>query len=321
MKCTSILMAAAIAITVCGVAVADNYPERHITVIVPYPPGASGDVIARLITDRMSRTLKQSFVIDNRPGGAGIGATIAIANARPDGYTLLLAGPNHTTNVGLFKSLPYDPVKDFTPIGLVGSTPVVLVTHNDSGITSYEDLIAQAKKNPGKIMFGSGGVGTAGHLATELMMQLNGVNMLHIPYKGATPSLTGILAKQFHVMFTGFPPALPHINAGTLRPLLISSVERVPNLPNTRTGDEAGMKDFRVDVWFGMLAPAGTPASIVKILERELAAALEDKAIIEKMDLLGIIPAKPGAEEFLNLINREIVTWPKVLKAAGIEPQ
>lgn len=300
---------------------AQDYPTRPVTFIVPYPAGSSGDVLARLVSDQLSQKLGRAFIIDNRPGGAGIAATIATANSAPDGYTLLLTGLNHTSNVALFKSLPYDPVKSFEPVTLIGSVPVILVTNKNSGIMSYEDLIAKAKQNPGKLNFGSAGIGTGGHLATELMMQLNGIKMTHIPYKGATPALTDLLSGQIDVLFTGVPPTLEHIRAGTLRPLIVSSVERVRDLPEVRTGREAGMKDFLVDVWFGVLAPAGTPKPIVDLLSRELTAIMRDPANAEKLAAQGVLPSRPGAEAFRDKLQSDIDTWPKVMRAAGINPQ
>lgn len=300
---------------------AQDYPTRRVTLIVPYPAGSSGDVLARVVSDRLAQKLHQPFIVDNRPGGAGIPATVLVANATPDGYTLLLTGLNHTSNVGMFKSLPYDPIKNFEPVTLLGNVPVVLVTHKNSGITSYQDLVAKAKANPGKLNFGSAGVGTGGHLATELMMQLNGIKMTHIPYKGATPALTDLLSGQVDVLFTGVPPTLEHIKAGTLRPLIVSSTERLRSLPDVPTGREVGMKDFAVDVWFGVLAPAGTPPGVTALLARELAAIVRDPADTEKLTLQGIFPAQTGPAAFRARLQADIDTWPKVIRAAGIEPQ
>ncbi len=317
------LLLAAIAVSFAATTsvVAQDYPTRPVTFIVPYPAGSSGDVLARLAGDRLSEKLGKAFVIDNRAGGAGIAATVAAGNAAPDGYTLLLTGLNHTSNVGMFKSLPYDPIKGFVPVTQVGSVPVVLVTNKNSGITSYEDLIAKAKKDPGKLNFGSAGVGTGGHLATELMMQLNGIKMTHIPYKGATPALTDLLSGQIDVLFTGVPPTLEHIKNGTLRPLIVSSAERVSSLPEVRTGREAGMKDFLVDVWFGVLAPAGTPAPIVDLLSKQLTTIMRDPAITDKLAAQGVLPSEPGPAAFSKRLQSDIDTWPKVLRAAGINPQ
>lgn len=316
-----LLAAVALLFASCTATLAQDYPTRPVTFIVPYPAGSSGDVLARLASDQLGEKLGKGFVVDNRAGGAGIAATVAAGNAAPDGYTLLLTGLNHTSNVGMFKSLPYDPIKGFEPITLLGSVPVILVTNKKSGITSYEDLIAKARKDPGKINFGSAGVGTGGHLATELMMQLNGIKMTHIPYKGATPALTDLLSGQIDVLFTGIPPTLEHIKAGTLVPLIVSSAERVGSLPEVRTGREVGMKNFLVDVWFGVLAPVGTPAAIVNLLAKQLATIMRDPAISEKLAAQGVLPAPPGPEVLRARLQSDIDTWPKVLRAAGIDPQ
>ncbi|MGE3987004.1 Bug family tripartite tricarboxylate transporter substrate binding protein [Pseudorhodoplanes sp.] len=316
-----LLVAASLLLGFSTVVTAQDYPTRPVTFIVPYPAGSSGDVLARVLGDRLSEKLGKGIVIDNRPGGAGIAATIAAANAAPDGYTMLLTGLNHTSNVGMFKSLPYDPVKSFTPVTLVGSVPVILVTNKKSGITSYEDLVAKAKQNPGKINFGSAGFGTGGHLATELMMQLNGIKMTHIPYKGATPALTDLLSGQIDVLFTGVPPTLEHIRAGTLVPLITSSAERVAGLPEVRTGREAGMKDFLVDVWFGLLAPVGTPAPIVDLLSKQIVEILGDPSVRAKLAVQGVLPTAGGPQAFQKRLQSDLDTWPKVMREAGIKPQ
>lgn len=302
-------------------ALAQPYPVKPVTIIVPYPAGSSGDVLARVVSDRLTQALGKGFIVDNRPGAAGLPATQVVQRAAPDGYTLLLTGLNHTSNVGLFKALPYDSVGGFTPITLVGSVPVVLVTHKNSGIASYEDLIAKAKRDPGKLNFGSAGIGTGGHLATELMMQTNSIKMTHVPYKGATPALTDLLSGQIDVLFTGVPPTVEHIKAGTLRPLIVSSAAPLPNLPETRTGRDVGMKDFLVDVWFGVLAPVGTPAEVVAILKREIESAVRDPVNAGKLAAQGVLSADFGPEAFAARLKSDLDTWPKVMKAAGLNAE
>jgi tripartite-type tricarboxylate transporter receptor subunit TctC len=296
-----------------------QYPDKSIRIIVPYPGGSSGDIIARVFGQRLSDNLKQPVVIDNRPGGSGVVATAAAAKSPPDGYTLLLNGPNHVTNVGLYPSLPYDPKTDFAEISLVGAVPVVMVANRTAGVRSTNDLVEKAKANPYQLNFASAGIGTGGHLAMELFIHLNGIKMTHVPYRGATPALTDVVAGHVQFLFTGIPPALEFIRSGALVPLLVSSPRRNKALPDTPTGQEIGLKDFDVDVWFGLMAPAGTPKPIIDLLAGQVKQIVSEPAVIATMDVQGIDPGGGGPQELRNLILKDLDRWPKLIKDAGIK--
>ncbi|HEY0440738.1 MAG TPA: tripartite tricarboxylate transporter substrate binding protein [Xanthobacteraceae bacterium] len=300
---------------------AQDYPNKNIRLIVPYPAGASGDLIARLIGQRLSDNLKQPVVIDNRTGGSGVPATLAVAKAAPAGYTLLLTGMNHVANVGLYPSLPYDPAKDFAEISLVGSVPLALLVHPSAGFKSAGELIEKAKAQPKQFNFASAGIGTGGHLAMELFMRLGGVSLVHVPYRGATPALTDVVAGHVQSIFTGVPPALEFIKQGKLVPLVVSSPKRLATLPDTPTGAEIGMKEFNVDVWFGLFAPAGTPKPIVDLIARQVAGIVREPAFAAQMETQGIVPVGSSTEEFAAVLRQDFARWPQLIRDAGIKAE
>jgi tripartite-type tricarboxylate transporter receptor subunit TctC len=300
---------------------AQDYPNKNIRLIVPYPAGASGDLIARLIGQRLSDNLKQPVVIDNRTGGSGVPATLAVAKAAPDGYTLLLTGMNHVANVGLYPSLPYDPAKDFAEISLVGSVPLALLMHPSAGFKSAGELIEKAKAQPKQFNFASAGIGTGGHLAMELFMRLAGVSLVHVPYRGATPALTDVVAGHVQSIFTGVPPALEFIKQGKLVPLVVSSPKRLATLPDTPTGAEIGMKEFNVDVWFGLFAPAGTPKPLVDLIARQVAGIVREPALAAQMETQGIVPVGSSTEEFAAVLRQDFARWPQLIRDAGIKAE
>jgi tripartite-type tricarboxylate transporter receptor subunit TctC len=304
-----------------AIARAEQYPSRPIKMIVPYPAGSSGDIVARLLGLRLSERTGQPTVIDNRPGGAGIAGEKAVASATPDGYTLLLAGLNHVTNVGLFSSLPFDTERDFTPISLVGSVDLVLVAHPSTGFTSARDLIAAAKARPGKIDFASAGIGTGGHLAMELFARTAGISMTHIPYKGATPALTDVLAGHVQVLFTGVPPAIRFINEKKLNGLLVGGKARAGMLPEIPTAQEIGMQGFYVDVWYGVLGPAALPKSIVDLLSGYIQDIIKDPTFTPKLLEQGISPAGSDPDEFAKLIKNDLERWPKFIREIGVKAE
>jgi tripartite-type tricarboxylate transporter receptor subunit TctC len=300
---------------------AAQYPNKNIRIVVPYPGGSSGDIIARQIGQRLSDNLKQAVVIDNRPGGAGLAATQSVAKAEADGYTLLLTGMNHVANVGLYASLPYDPVKDFAEISLVGSVPLVLVANASAGFKTVAQLIERARAQPKVLNFASAGIGTGGHLAMELFMRTAGISLVHVPYRGATPALTDVLAGHVQVLFTGVPPTLEFVNRGELVPLLVSSLDRLPTLPATPTGKEIGMAQFHVDVWFGLLAPTGTPAAVVDLLAKQVAELVREPEARQKMAVQGIVPVGSSPEEFTRTIRQDLERWPQLIRDAGIKAE
>jgi tripartite-type tricarboxylate transporter receptor subunit TctC len=289
--------------------------------IVPYPAGSSGDIVARLLGQKLSERTGQATVIDNRPGGAGIAGEKAVATADPDGYTLLLTGLNHVTNVGLFPSLPFDTEHDFTPISLVGSVDLVLVAHPSTGFTSAKDLIAAAKARPGKIDFASAGIGTGGHLAMELFARTAGISMTHIPYKGATPALADVLAGHVQVLFTGVPPTLGFISDKKLNGLLVGGKTRAGMLPEIPTAQEIGMQGFYVDVWYGVLGPAALPKPIVNLLSGYIQDIIKDPTFRPRLLEQGISPAGSNPDEFAALIKSDLERWPKFIREIGVRAE
>jgi tripartite-type tricarboxylate transporter receptor subunit TctC len=315
------LIAAAVGALTLSHPAAAQYPSKTIRIVVPYPGGSSGDIIARQIGQRLSDNLKQPVVIDNRPGGAGLAATQSVAKAEADGYTLLLTGMNHVANVGLYASLPYDPVKDFAEISLVGSVPLVLVANAAAGLKTVGQLIERARAQPRVLNFASAGIGTGGHLAMELFMRTAGISLVHVPYRGATPALTDVLAGHVQVLFTGVPPTLDFVNRGELVPLLVSSLDRLPTLPTTPTGKEIGMAQFHVDVWFGLLTATGTPAAIVDLLAKQVAEIVREPETRQKMAVQGIVPVGSSPEEFTKTIRQDLERWPQLIRDAGIKAE
>jgi tripartite-type tricarboxylate transporter receptor subunit TctC len=299
---------------------AQQYPTKAIRIIVPYPAGAAGDILARLFGEFASARLGQPIVVDNRPGGAGIAATDAVAKAEPDGYTLLLTGPNHATNVGLYKSLPYDPDKDFAPISLIGTDYTVIMANPKAGFATIQELIAKAKASPGTINFSSSGIGTAGHLSMERFQKAAGIKLVHIPYRGATPAMTDTVSGQVPLNITSPAPALAYIKSGRLIPLVISSPARIAPLPDVPTGKDIGI-DWIGGAWFGLTAPAKTPRPIIDRLAKEVAAAVASDKIKERLAATATVPGGDSPEEFQALIRSEIKRWPQIIKDAGIEMQ
>jgi len=298
-----------------------DFPRKPVRIIVPYPPGASGDLVGRMIGQRLSENLGQSVIIDNRAGGGGIAATDAVAKSSPDGYNLLLTGMNHTTNVALYASLPFDTERDFTAVSLAGSVPLVLVAHPSTGFKTSKELIQAAKLKPGTINSGSGGNGTGGHLAMELFDRATGIQLVHIPYKGATGAVTAVVSGETQISFAGVPPVLGFIKEGRLAPLLVTTAQRVPTLPGIPTAQETGVAGYEVDVWFGFLARAGTSPAILKLLSSQIVQIVREPAINSRMMAQGFVPAGSTPEEFERIIRKDLDRWPGLIREAGIKAE
>jgi tripartite-type tricarboxylate transporter receptor subunit TctC len=305
---------------------AQNYPARPIRFIVPYPPGGPLDAVARIVAEKMKDGLGQPVVVDNRPGAGGnIGADIA-AKSAPDGYTITIgAVATHAINPSLYAKMPYDAVKDFAPISMLATVPNVLVLNTDTaarlGINSVTDLIGYAKAHPGKLNFASGGNGSAGHLAGELFKTMAKVSMVHIPYSGAAPAQLGLLAGQTDLMFDNLASATQNIRAGKLKPLAVTTLTHASTLPELPTIAESarayGMSSFDINTWFGVLAPAKTPAPIVARLNAEIVKALQSPDVKERMAKLGTEPSPSTPEQFEALIQKELKKYAAVVKASG----
>ncbi|MEI7670865.1 MAG: tripartite tricarboxylate transporter substrate binding protein [Deltaproteobacteria bacterium] len=297
---------------------AQSYPNKPIRFILPFPPGGATDILGRIIGQKLSERLGQPVVPENRPGGAGNIGLEATANAKPDGYTIVLTVQTLAISPSLFKKLNYDPVKDFAPISLVGQIPMVLVTRPALPIRNLKELVAYAKANPQKLNYGSGGTGNANHLVFELLKNLTKIDIVHVPYKGVNQAMIGVMAGEVDMVSIGPPAALPHIQTGKVRALAVLQKERVPTLPDVPTSKEAGVENFEVVSWYGILAPAATPRDIVNRLNAEWIkiAAMPDTK--EKMQSAGVEPLSSTPEQFADFIKTEIVRWSKVIKEANL---
>lgn len=297
---------------------ADAYPSKPIRFVVPYPAGGPLDVVARLLAQKAGDAMKQPMPVDNKPGAGGnIGAEV-VAHSAPDGYTILMgAVATHAINPTLYVSIPYDPVKDFVPITEVASTPNVLVVHPSVPATSVREFIAYAKAHPGELNFGSGGSGSAGHLAGELFKAMTGVEMTHVPYKGAAPAVQDLVAGRVQLMFDNLASASAQVKAGRTRAIAVASGRRSPLAPDLPTFDESGLPGFDIGTWFGVFAPAGTPKEIVARLHGEFTRALAAPDVREKMLSMGAEPVGSRPEEFAAFIPAEAAKYARIIKASG----
>jgi tripartite-type tricarboxylate transporter receptor subunit TctC len=298
-----------------------SYPTRPVRMIVPQSAGGSTDLIARVVAQRLSETLGQQVVVDNRPGAGSINGTDMVAHATPDGHTLLTVAASFTINPSLHAKLPFHPVRDFTPITRLATLPHILVVHPSVQVKTVKELIALAKAKPGELNFSSSGIATSTHLAAELFMHLTGVKMVNVPFKGGGPGMVGLLSGQTHLYFATISTALPHIKAGKLRALAVSSPKRSIAAPEYPTIAEAGVPGYAHASWVGTLAPAKTPPAVIAKLNKEMnriTTTPEVKALLLR-DGLEAVDDTP--QEFAALIREEIAKWMKVVKAAGIKPQ
>ena len=301
---------------------AQGYPSRPIRLVVPFPPGGSTDILARALGQKLAENLGQPIVIDNRPGAGGSIGADAAAKAAPDGHTLMMGHLGTlAVNPSIYKNLPYDPVKSFTPVSLMAIVPSVLVVNPRVPAASAAELITYARANPGKLTYGSAGAGSTSHLTTEYFKLSTGTDILHVPYKGIGPMLTDLISGQISMGLNGAPAVMPHVNSGRLRALAVSGLKRLDSLPQIPTLDEAGVKGFDASGWYGIVAPAGTPRSIVTKLNAEIRRITRTPDLRARLDNEGAIPAPGSPEEFAAFIASEIARWGAVLKRAGIEAQ
>ncbi|MFY2083453.1 Bug family tripartite tricarboxylate transporter substrate binding protein [Achromobacter xylosoxidans] len=311
------LAAGALLFAMAGPAVA-AWPERPLTLIVPASPGGTTDIAARLVADKLAAKLGQQVIVENRAGAAGIIGAQTLARARPDGYTLLMGniGPN-AINYALYKTLPYKPA-DFAPVTRVISVPNVLVVNEASPARSVADLLALAKKDPGQVSFGSSGSGQSPHLSAELFKQRAGIGGTHVPYKGAGPAVAALLGQQFTFMIDNLPSSMPYIQSGKLRALAVTSDRRLAELPDVPTMVEAGVPDMVVTAWFGLVAPAGTPAAVIDALYAATRDVVRSPDVAERFRAMGGQAGGDTPAEFAAFIDQERVRWKRIVDAAGI---
>lgn len=304
-KAVLLLIAALLAMT----AHAQDYPNRTIKLILPYPPGGTTDILSRLIADKLSQAFNQTVMVDNRPGGNSIIATNAVAQAQPDGYTIGMFLTTLAVNPYVTKSLPFDTEKDLAPVALIAIVPGLMVANADTPVKNLQDVIKLAKAQPGKLNYGSPGPLTSGHLSMELMKKMAGIDIMHVPYKGGQPSVLGLLQNQVQFSIGGPPSLMQHVAAGKIRTIAVTTANRVPSLPNVPTMAEQGLVGYDTFEWYGILAPGGTPKAIVDKLNREILRILDLPDMQEKLAAQGAIIEKKSPEEFRLFIKSEMTKW------------
>jgi tripartite-type tricarboxylate transporter receptor subunit TctC len=302
----------------CVAAHAQQYPAKPVRLIIPYPPGGGNDTLGRLFAAKLGERMGQPFVVENRPGAGTMIGTEAAAKSAPDGYTILLSSiATHALSPNLYSRVPYDPIKDFAPITLLGIAPTVLVVNADLPAKSVAELIALAKK--GQLAYASGGNGTPPHINAEVFKAVAGVDMLHVAYKGGGPALIDLIAGRVHVMLDTAASAMPHVRAGKLRALALSAPKRAAEYPDLPTFAEAGLPQYDTNAWYSMHAPAGTPGEIVRRLNSELVAILKDADILARFKQLSTEPVGNSPEEFAAFVRAELDKYARIIKAAGIK--
>lgn len=303
-----------------GVAAAQTFPAHPVKLVIPYAPGGTSDFVGRAIATRLGEILGQPVVVENKPGASEIIGTEAVAKAAPDGYTLLLVTPSFTSNPALFATLPYDSAKAFAPVALVASYPHVLVATAALPINSVQDLIAIAKANPGRLNYASGGSGGSNHLAAELFKSLTTVQLTHVPYKGNGPAITDLVAGRVQLLFTGMAPVEAFIKAGKLRALAVTGPKRLASAPDVPTMAEAGVPDYDLVSWYGVLAPAGTPKAIVDLLNADLRKTMQTPEVKAKFEAsLGADTTVGTPDQFGAMLRREFATWGKLVREMNIK--
>ncbi|NYT23722.1 tripartite tricarboxylate transporter substrate binding protein [Alcaligenaceae bacterium] len=310
---------AALASLVLSPVAAANYPEKPVRLVVPNPPGGTTDILGRLIADQLSKELNQTFVVENRAGAGGAIAAQNVMAAAPDGYTLIMGNINsHMINSAIRSQLPYHPTKDFAPITIIGSTPNVLVAHPDFPAKNVQELIDLAKQKPGSLSFGSTSAGGSPHMSGELFKSMAGLEILHVPYKGASPMLTDLVGGQIPIGFDNLPSSLPLINSNKLRALAVTTTSRWEGTPDIPTMAESGLPDYEVAAWFGMFAPAGTPDEVLDALHAAIKTSLGREDVKKRLFELGAVPGGISREAFKTQIEDGIEMWTKVVDSAGL---
>jgi tripartite-type tricarboxylate transporter receptor subunit TctC len=313
-----VVMALSVLSPAWAAAAAQDFPTKAIRLIVPFPPGGPNDIIARVIGQRMSELTKQPVVIDNRGGQGGVLGTEAVAKAAPDGYTIAISSAGALAISPSMEKVAYDTAKDLAPVTLVATVPEMLVVASNVPAKDMSELIALAKAQPGKLNFASSGPGSLPHLAGELLKLTAKIDIIHVPYRGAAPAVNDLLAQQVQMAFLDLPILLPQVKAGALRPIVMGSAQRAPTAMEVPTTAEAGMPDLRVENWYGMVAPAGTPDAIIATLNRIATEAMRDPQVKQKLASQGAALIGDSPEHFRSFIDSEIKKWAEVIKAAGV---
>ena len=301
---------------------AQAYPDHLVRIVVPFPAGGSNDVIARLLAQKLSENTGAQFIIENRAGAGGNTGADSVAKSAPDGYTLLLAAPGPlVVNQTLYGKLNYDPDKDFAPVALIASVPIVLMVNPAVPANTVGELVALAKKDPGTINFASSGIGSTSHLAGELLKSMAQIDIVHVPYRGAAPAMNDLIAGHVPMLFDNMPAVLPQVQGGKVRALAVAGATRAAALPDVPTVAQSGVPGFEASAWFGLVAPAQTPAPVLARLTEEVAKALKSPDIVERFRELGADPGTVGGKAFGDFLAAETDKWAKVVRASGAKAE
>jgi len=304
-----------------GVAAAQDYPTRPIKIIVPLTPGSGADIAGRIVAKHIGDAFKQPVVVENRPGAGGIIGTQAMLNADADGYTLMVQSASHAANPAIYKSLPYDPLKDIVDVAMLGMTPYVMIAAKGGAYPTLRSLIDAAKAKPGQIPFASAGVGSSTHLAAEYVAQTAGVKMLHIPYKGSPEAIQDTIAGRTSFYMAPLDAAIGHLREGKLAAFGVSTTKRAEIVPDIPTLAEQGLANYNLSLWFGMWARSGTPPAVVQKLNAQVNAVVQGKEVREQFGRIGIAPAPMKPEEFGRFVREQMATFRKIAREADIQPQ
>lgn len=298
-----------------------NYPARPVRMIVPYAPGGGADTLGRYVGQALGESFGHAFVVDNRGGGGTILGSDLAAKAAPDGHSIIMVASTHAVVSSLYKSLPFDPIRDFSPIVRVASAPNILVLHPSLPASSVKELVALAKSRPGELVYASSGNGGGSHLAMELLRSMTHIEMVHVPYKGTGPAMIDLLSGQAKLMFGGMIGTVSHVRSGRLRAIALSSMARSSVMPEVPTVAESGYPDYEATTWYGLLAPARTPAAIVQALNNRTAIVLKDAKLLSRIAALGADPSANTPDQFAAYIRNEQVKWAKVVRESGAKPE
>ena len=314
------LAATVLSVVAVGAAQAQAYPNKPVRVIVPYPAGGTTDIIARVAAQQLSERLKQPFVVENKAGANGAIGSVEVARAPADGYTLLMGtASTHGINSAVYKSLPYDAVKDFAPVTIVASTPNIVAVHPSVPAKNLQELLALAKAQPGKLNYGSTSLGGSPHMSAELLKMMAGVDMVHVPYKGAAPMLTDLMGGQVQVGFDNLPSTINFVRSGKVRAIAVTTPQRWPGAPEIPTVAEGGLPGYEVSGWFGLLAPAGTPPAVLATIQQALAEAVKQPDVNKQMLDLGAQPVANTPDAFAKLVQADVAKWREVVKTTGVK--
>ncbi|HKU70573.1 MAG TPA: tripartite tricarboxylate transporter substrate binding protein [Burkholderiales bacterium] len=311
------IVVGALSLIPAGLAAAQNYPNGPIRVIVPFPPGGGVDGAGRLISQKLTESLGRPFVVENRGGANGMIGSELAAKSPKDGYTLMVNGANFVTTPSMYAKVTYDPVKDFEPISLMSLAPNVLVVHPSLPVKSVKELVALAKARPGQVNFAGSGSGSTPHLAAELFNTLAHVKMIHVPYRGTGPAIVGLMSGEASVMFMPTTNAVPLVKAGRLRALAVTTLQRVPAMPELPTVAESGLKDYESSQWYGVWAPAGTPSDVLTLLNSHIVKIMQAQDMKSRLTEDGLLSVGSTRERFAAHVKTEIAKWAKVIKQSG----